>query len=219
MEATGERLVLRADVPDYPLSLVRSLEVLTDSPLVRLEYEIRNTSDQPVPYLYSAHPLLALDEPMVLELLTGQPVHNAFGRNLEEQSRSHWPWIHTLAGPERMDHIDPHGVADNYKVFVKATGMVTLRRIATGESLQLLFDSDALPWVGVCVNRWAWPHEGAADRWVAIEPTTAPTDDLSRADEVGWSRMLGPGEAHRWTLDIVLHDGREELAVSETPHG
>ena len=219
MDATDGRLVLQADFADYPLSLVRSLEVLADAPRVRLEYEIRNKSDQPLPYLYSAHPLLALDEPMSIEISTGQLVHNAFGRTLETQACSHWPWVQTAAGRERMDHIEPEGAADNYKVFVKATGMVTVRRTATGESLQLLFDSSALPWVGVCVNRWGWPHEGAADRWVAIEPTTAPTDDLGRAHEAGWSRTLDPGDTHRWTLEIVLQDSCGERTVSETSHG
>jgi galactose mutarotase-like enzyme len=204
VEATDEHLVLQAGFANYPLTLVRSIEVLTDAPVVRLEYEIRNKSDRPLPYLYSAHPLFALDETMSVEIATGQLVLNAFGQGLDPQARSHWPWVRTGAGIERIDHIEPEGAVANYKVFVTSTGTVTLRRTASGESLQFLYDASALPWIGLCVNRWGWPHEGALDRWVAIEPTTAPTDELSRAVEAGWARTLAPGDAHQWTFDMVL---------------
>jgi hypothetical protein len=219
VESADDHLVLQADFADYPLTLVRSIQVFTDAPMVRLEYEIQNKSDRPLPYLYSAHPLFALDETMFVEISAGQVVLNAFGKVLAPEARSHWPWVRTTAGLEPMDQIEPEGVVDNYKVFVKSTGMVTLRRSATGESLQLLFDSAALPWVGLCVNRWGWPHQGALDRWVAIEPSTAPTDFLSRAIEAGWSRVLAPGDAHRWTLDMVLRDQLDALDGSANSHG
>lgn len=212
-------LVLRADYPDHPLSLVRSLEVTDCGHVLRVAYELRNKSSAALPYLYSAHPLFSLTQPLFVEMPLGQPVRNAFGRSLDCEGRSFWPWVQTAAGSESIDLIRPDDPADNYKVFVKSTGVVALRNVLTGDGLRLLFDPMALPWVGVCVNRRTWPHDGAIDQWVAIEPTTAPTDDLTHAQLAGWSRDLAPGAVHRWTFKVVLEGQSVEIDENLMAHG
>jgi hypothetical protein len=50
--------------------------------------------------------------------------------------------------------------------------------------VRFTFDPEKIPYVGICFNLDAWPSTGEKARWVAIEPSTGPTDKLDEADQI-----------------------------------
>jgi galactose mutarotase-like enzyme len=204
VKTSTHRLELSSEVEGYPLTLVRSLELPGTSSVLRLDYKLSNHAPQALPYLYSAHPLFALSDRMMIEMPAGNAVLSAFGESLEAGGWSEWPWCQGKSEKHRVDLISAKGAPDNFKVFVRSSGSVTLRSISSGRGVRFRFDPELLPWVGVCVNRRSWPEIGAPDTWIAIEPTTAPTDDLRTAQAGGWAREIAPGSVHEWSMELTL---------------
>jgi galactose mutarotase-like enzyme len=213
VKTSAQRLELSSEVEGYPLTLVRSIELSGTSSALRLDYELSNHGPQTLPYLYSAHPLFAMSDRMMIEMPAGSAVLSAFGDTLETGVWSEWPWCQGKSGKHRVDLISAKGAPDNFKVFVRSSGRVTLRCASSGRGVMFRFDPELVPWVGVCVNRRSWPEVGARDTWIAIEPTTAPTDDLLTAQVGGWAREIRPGSVHEWSLELTL------LRCGEGPSG
>jgi hypothetical protein len=75
----------------------------------------------------------------------------------------------------------------------------------TGPTGGIRFDwsGAGIPAFGLWLDYGGWPP-GAPVHQVALEPTTAPADDLTQAEAMGHARQLAPGETHRWSVRITL---------------
>ena len=56
---------------------------------------------------------------------------------------------------------------------------------------------------GLWLDYAGWPP-GAPVHQIALEPTTAPVDDLAQADRIGKARLLAPGKSHHWSVRITM---------------
>ena len=219
-ESTPLRLVLHAGDQGNPLSLTRAIVLDPKEPLMRLHYELKNTSSHDYAYLYSAHPLFAFEGNAEIEVPGTPDVVASFGPSLVPGHQSKWPHAGNPSGHlRRLDHVAKVGPTENYKVFVRSTGWCTLATAPRGRKLRLEFDHETFPWLGICVNRGAWPHPDRGESWIAIEPTTSPTDDLPSAVRAGQARNLAPGQVARWLFSMRLEDGPTfERSHEENPY-
>jgi hypothetical protein len=80
-----------------------------------------------------------------------------------------------------------------------------LERAQAGVRIEVQFDAQRSPWLGLWLCYGGWP-EGNANRQqcVALEPCTAPMDSLAEAMAAGQARRLGPGESDEWGMRILV---------------
>lgn len=190
---------------DHPLLVRKSIKLAVDRPCLYIRYQLRNRSDHPYRYLYSAHPLFAWRSDARLVLPAGAPMSVAFGGGIAaDGSSGHWPWLPGCTSPFDVSYVPFHGDRVNYKVFVRSSGSCTLQFAGCDQELTMQYSPARLTWLGICVNRGAWPDRAAQESWIALEPATAPADSLIDAIARGEESVLGPGQATSWTLRLKL---------------
>ena len=199
----GHSATMTADATSLPLRMERTLRLRGSSLL--LGYRVRNTGTAEVPYVWSAHPLFAVD-PGDRIVLPGSVdevrVEGSGGRRLGlAGGRVEWPGrfhLDEVPGPEA-------NVGDKLYAAAPPEGWAALERVRAGIRLEVHFDPAILLWLGLWICYGGWP-EGAAVRGycVALEPCTAPADSLARAIDDGHARKLAPGEAHSWSIELRM---------------
>jgi hypothetical protein len=70
--------------------------------------------------------------------------------------------------------------------------------------VRLSFDPQEIPFVGICFNLNAWPFTGEKARWVAVEPSTGPTDKLDESDRMCEIRNFTPQRPVTFTFTLTL---------------
>jgi hypothetical protein len=200
-----------------PYEFRRTLS-LPEPGTVHLDYTVRNHGSAGFAWLWSAHPLLAAEPGMRIDL-PGQPeltkefgLSNRIGADDETGRKGHldayvWPFVRGAdAARNDLRRLDfPHPpVTDKVIARGLAEGRVALHASGDSERLTFRFDPLALPYVGVCVNMGAWPDPHTPGRWVALEPATGGTDRLDEAFERGECGWLDRGGVATWRLDISV---------------
>jgi galactose mutarotase-like enzyme len=217
LESTVDAVTTAVDGVALPYTFHRTVSLPAPG-TVRLDYRIRNHGRTGFAWLWSAHPLLAAEPGMRVEL-PGEPsltkefgLSNRIGPDDDTGLRGHlsrhvWPYVRGADGRlndlRRLDFPQPP-VTDKVVARVLDEGWAALAVPASGERLTIRFDPVTLPFLGVCVNLGAWPATGEPGRWVAIEPSTGSTDRLDEAHARGECGWLEPGATRSWHLELVL---------------
>ena len=203
LEATGRS-------PDFKLH--RKIALHAMQPSVKITYHLFNTGQQPWPWLWCAHPLLAVEHGMRIGLCAGQEMLLPGDERGVEASTRGWPELCAANG----ELIDLEGVYANedrpegfcQKVFVRSTGQASIYAPDGSERLEFSFDDAELPWIGLWINNLGWCGNGSEPYLnLGIEPATSPHDHLTDAVEAGEARWLEPGQASSWALSISLQEG------------
>jgi galactose mutarotase-like enzyme len=185
---------------------------------IHLSYRVENHSSSPVPYLWCAHPLLAIEPGMQIILPTGTPMFNRGGSGVDRNDFL-WP---QMADGKRMDQI-PHPSSPDFqpyaiKMFTAAHAIheVTISSADGRESLSLQWNPQQVPHLGLWLNVMAWSGSGSAPYFnLGIEPTTAAHDSLSDAHATASARELLPGQTHTWEMTARI----TAMAKATSPHG
>lgn len=195
-----------------------SRELLLDNSKITFKYSVTNIGAAPITYVWSAHPLFAINEDMKIEI-TGNPKMSkefgyggrigADGENWYEGHLTEhvWPRVFGADGQvSDISEISLHKVLTD-KVVLEAPidGLVVLRKLASGRSLTMKFSPVETPFLGICYNFGAWPLTGEPATWVALEPTTGKTDRLDECVELDCARVLEPDSSATWSLEIELN--------------
>jgi galactose mutarotase-like enzyme len=175
-----------------------------------LSYRVTNVGQEPVHYGWSAHPLFAVDRGDRIDLPASvKQVHveGSAGQRLGPRHFKHaWPQA-ASDGRKAIDLSTAGGIADGVgdKLFAEAPeeGWAALERVQPGLRVEVQFDPERSPWLGLWLCYGGWP-EGRANRQqcVAIEPCTAPVDSLAEAIATGQARRLEPGKSDEWPMRI-----------------
>jgi galactose mutarotase-like enzyme len=213
VEQRGEREVkLTATGKVLPLRLERTLE-LEDGAL-RIAYRLENVGEVEAPYVWSAHPLFAVDEgdaivlPDSVRQVTVEG--SAQGRLGAKGDVAGWPEARLKDGGSvdlsRAGKIND-GTGDKVYLAAPKEGWAAIERRRAGVRVQVGFHLYHAPYLGLWLCYGGWP-EGEANRQqsVAIEPCTAPGDSLAEALERGWARMLAPGQSSIWGMTIAVSE-------------
>ena len=193
-----------------PLRLERKLTI--EESTLRIDYHLKNVGEAETPYVWSAHPLFAVDEgdaivlPASVKELT---VEGSAGKRLGAKgSVVTWPLAETPSGA-RLDLSRAGKVDDRVgnKIFGAApkAGWAAIERRQVKVRVQMNFDAALTPYLGLWLCYGGWPEEQEQrQQCVALEPCMAAGDSLAEAMERGWARSLRPGQSANWWLTIAI---------------
>ncbi len=220
VDSTDHGVVLHADSTSRPLRLTRRAE-LADSSLI-LDYTLSNLSDSSATWLWSAHPLLRVEEGDLILLpdeIKKVIVEYCSTDQFQQRSHIEWPCARTLSGTtvdlSRVEAID--GVTA-YKLFAQMgkAGLASLYRRRTGQGLAFRFNPSELPFLGLWICSGAWPERNGRKQYtVALEPTTADFDSLAAAQRNGRACNLGGRGSRHWKLEVQLLGASSSLSAEE----
>jgi hypothetical protein len=184
-----------------------------DGACLVLEYSVENRGDESQSLLYCAHPLLHVqraDRILLPAEVRGVAVEGSAGGRLGRRGdRVAWPSPKT--GEDLSVMGPPDGLqADKLFAGPLAKGWCALVRPPIDEGIEITFDAEVLPWLGLWICRAAWPEHGREKQYtVGFEPASAPVDSLADAERAGTAWLLAPGERREWTIGFRLGTQRE----------
>lgn len=207
-EVQGEELTLEVAGVHLPYLLRRKTRLAGS--VVELEYEITNLSDKSFKYLWSAHPLLAIEAgaeivlpPDVSEVLVDYSAGHRFaiGKTIS------WPRASATNGkPGTLNEISGPQQKTADKLFTPrlSQGHCGLRFPHTGEAVFFRFDPRLVPFLGLWICQGGFPTEGLSEFTVALEPCSGRPDSLVTAIARGECPELSAHATHRWWLHVEI---------------
>jgi galactose mutarotase-like enzyme len=193
-EVTGEGDVLvarwRSSRWDWALERRLRLEGAT----VEAAYRIENRGSRPLPFLWSIHPLLALEPDSTVELVQPAEVRITAAIGFDrppEPPPDRWTVADITAGTALKAYARMEGAGK------------ALARQPDSASLRMEWDLVAAPVAGVWLDFGGWPAEAPVHQ-VAIEPTTSEDDDLCSAIAASRAKVVEAGEAATWSVRMIL---------------
>ena len=206
-------LTLAVDNVELPFRFERTLTLEAGIGPLIASYELTNRSDSPLPYLWAAHPLLAVEPGNTIRLPAGTRMTSTGGTGLEFAGNAAlfaWPMAR-LASGQAIDFSRVPDRAAKFAMKFFATGMspgrIELVDKDQHASLQLSLDGVEIPCCGLWLNYGGWSGAGTSPYFnVGIEPTSSPHDDLSVALRQQSARVLQESQTARWQLTILEGD-------------
>ena len=202
----------------WPYTFSRSLRL--DGPFAVAEYRLEVFGDRPLPILWSMHALLALEpgSRLVVEPAGMARVTHHGGFRLP-------PAAHAVAWPDGaplpLDVVDSVEAGRAAKLYVDAPPVMRVAATGTdGAELRFEWDRAFAPALGIWLDYGGWPAGEEGRHQVALEPTTAPDDDLASAMAADRARVIKPGEPVSWTvaLELVPGSGTADATEGESTH-
>lgn len=202
----GDALVAEWEGLHWPYRLRR--EMLAAGPTLRVDYVLENRGSVALPFLYSMHPLLRLPVGARIEVvgLTSVLVTHAAGLRLPGLPRRvGWPLAIGGDGePIVLDLVRVPTAGTAVKLYGGPDGTAGDRlpgqaavTLPDGSGLGLAWDSALAPALGLWLDDGGWPPgEGRVQH--ALEPTTAPDDDLAGAITHAREMRVGAGGRVAW---------------------
>lgn len=177
---------------------------------VRAIYRLENRGQVKVPYLWCAHPLIAIEPGMQIVLPKGGEMRLDGGVNVPVGQQFSWPDLPGLTAVDMIPAVDAPGFKPfAAKMFTAANAVdsVALRTADGKESLALQWNRADAPFLGLWLNGRAWSGCGSAPYFnLGIEPATAPFDLLTDALADGSGRWIAAGETRTWEMVLSLQD-------------
>lgn len=216
-ERDGDALLMQVRGTALPYALTRRVHLRRST--VVLDYELASTGASPFPWLWSAHPLLAVepDARILLPEDVGSVYVNA---SVDEDLGRHgdivsWPIARRRDGTNRdLSWLAPRSVALADKLFTPrlTRGWCAVYLPRPDLHLAFRFDPEVVPYVGLWICQGGWPEDRPPKHYtVALEPCTGRPDSLAEAAARGEAQLLEPGATRRWTLELVAGAGRPEV--------
>lgn len=208
-------VVMSVSGDPYPFKLRRILRLESDSATLSAQYELENTGDAPLPYIWAAHALVTIEPGMKLMFPDGTQVNcvDANGFELAEPGKPfEWPTLRMKSGNEvdlsvMPDPKDSKAAGFATMLFTEPLreGWVALNTSDGSEQFRFLFDKDHVPRVGVWQNRNRWSGSGSAPYFnMGIEPSTGPTGSLAEVHQAGTAHVLDAGQTREWVIVVSL---------------
>lgn len=220
VDSLDRGVVLHADSTSRPLRLTRRAELVGAS--LVLDYSLFNFSDSPATWLWSAHPLLRVEEDDLILLpneIKDVTVEYCSTAQFQQRSSIGWPQARTLLGTMiDLNRVPARDGMTAYKLFAQMgnAGWASLYRRRTGQGLVFRFNPSETPFLGLWICSGAWPERSTQKQYtVALEPTTADFDSLSAAQRNGRIHSLEGGRLRRWNLQVELLGASSSVNVEE----
>ena len=191
-----------------PYTFSRTITLLADSAVIRTNYEVVNKAEQSMKYVWSLHPLLAIEPGMELHLPHSARFHVAGSTpqdliSLEQNVQYpfaaaglNFPALpETSAGCALKIWSDPLPAGEGWAALS-----------ATDGELKMRWDVALLPQVAVWMNFGAWAADGGTPYYnLGLEPCIGAQDSL--ADAVTRYQLFATLPSHdskTWWLEIEL---------------
>ena len=164
--------------------------------VLEFSYRVENRGQFPIQYLWSAHPLISVQDEYELVLPPGNLTFSTFPPN---GSTYEWP---TFEGKCLSREWISQGTT--FKVFIAGLteGWCELR--LPTHTLRFVFDLNMVPVVGIWLNNFGFPSgDEQAFRCIAVEPCTSPSDLLDDLDPRPYPRIAAY-ETATWSLRLSI---------------
>jgi galactose mutarotase-like enzyme len=203
-------LALAVEDADLPFRFQRTLSLASGTGPLTASYELTNRTDRPLPYIWAAHPLLAIEPGDTIHLPRGARVSSTGQIGIEfapHELPFAWPNV-VLKSGALLDLSKVPAPTDRFAVKLFAedappTGIQIGNR-NKGESIRLSAIQPHACYIGLWLNYGAWSGANTEPYFNAgIEPTTSPYDDLSLACQNRAASELPPRQTHRWRLTVT----------------
>jgi galactose mutarotase-like enzyme len=207
---SGTELTLSADGFSLPLRFSKTLRL--DGNRLGVSYSVRNLGSEPLEYVWSAHPLFVVEQgdrivlpSSVQEVVVEGSALNRLGIHGTKHT---WPKT-TLADQEICDLGLVGNAADEIgdKLFTAAPaeGWCAIERKRLERRIELHFDAQQLPYLGLWICYGGWPERQEKRQYcVALEPCTAEGDSLAIAANERRARQLAPAGEDHWSLVLQV---------------
>jgi galactose mutarotase-like enzyme len=172
---------------------------------LRILYQVENIGSIVQSFLYACHPLFAVSAgdliflpSEVRELRLDYSRGNRFGST---GTTIAWPESQTGIRVDIAGNCDAR-TAEMFYTARLSEGRCGIYRSATGQTLDIRFDPQRLPYLGVWLCYGGWPdgEPGPRQYAVALEPTTSGCNTLSAAQRSGSAVTLDVGETFNWEI-------------------
>jgi len=219
-----------------PYSSERTITLSAGSARIRFEYAVHSHADAPLQFIWSAHPLLAIEPGMSLRLPPAATFNCGSSipadlfpadSGLRFPSQSPAAPSHPAEGQASAagtsqsaeDHAPAAGGGVNLASLPDAGARIALKlwsdplaegwaalRARDGE-LRMSWDPVLLPQVGFWINLGAWAGDGGAPYYnLGLEPCMGAQDSLAEAVQRKLFGSLPPHGSRAWWLEVELSD-------------
>ena len=204
-DRNGDRATLTWTGRRMPYLFNREVRV-EDTGRVTMAYQATNRGGAPLPFLWSAHPLLPLTEHTRLHLPRDARMRVDAAHSLDVEIGSGHAWPVLMAGELQANMSRPATLDRSFacKLFLDLpAGPIVAALEEEDAKLEVAFDGSAVTHFGLWINNRGWtPFEGGRPyRNLGFEPCIGAPDSLAKAlgewDGAAW---LAPGETREWTL-------------------
>ncbi len=175
----------------------------------KIDYLVENNEEEPLPYVWAAHPLLNVEEGDEIYLTDEiQKVFLYWANDLSLGKKGdslEWPFI-----DDKNDYskIPDRNFGKAVKLFssrLKEPGWATLHKTKNRESFLISFDCNNIPYLGIWLCYGGWPENNSVKHFtVALEPTNACCDSLANAIENNACEILQPHQKNEWKIEFVV---------------
>jgi galactose mutarotase-like enzyme len=191
-----------------PYTFARNITITENSACLRIDYEVKNKSDQPINYVWCIHPLLAIEPGMELYL----PVSTRFnvagtspGDLLSSTQNLQYPFeVPGLKLPSLPETSAERAIKVWSDPLPSGEAWATLR--AHDGEFRMRWDATLLPQIAVWMNFGAWAADGGTPYYnLGLEPCIGAQDSL--ADAVTQYHLFATLPSHgskTWWLEIEL---------------
>ncbi len=183
-----------------------------------IDYNLVNLSGCTLNYIWSAHPLLAVEEgdriiiPECVDKLLVNWASDAeigtFGQYIE------WTSLNSDSNGRNYFKIKSKDTGIALKGFTDSLdkGFAVLYRPLKNESILISFDSKKLPYLGIWLCYGGWPVDSNKKHFtVALEPASGRPDSLSEAIKRNECSVIGINEEKNWQIEFSLWEGMPEI--------
>jgi len=194
-QRTNDSIVTTVKGKVLPYTFVREI-TLNDQSLT-FSYAIENTGQESFKGFWSAHPLFHAVEGMQILISGNPPMTKEFsfsgrmgsdGANGYSGHLDKYKWPNTIGESGKSYDLSQitltEPLTDKVVIATPDDGEITLLNPRHKCAIRFTLDPQEIPYVGICFNLDAWPFNGAKARWLAIEPSTGPTDKLDESDQM-----------------------------------
>ena len=209
-EIAGEQLCLATDFRSLPLRFTKRIKLQENT--VRLDYDATNLSSSSVKFLWSAHPLLAVEPGAEIilpnEVKEVEVAWSAEGRLGKPGSLCTWPKTSDRSGRTvRLNRIVSPSAGTAEKLFTArlTEGFCGMVLSQGKEAIAFRFDPLFVPYVGIWICQGGWPTSRPAKHFtVALEPCNGRPDSLEEAVKRNECATLRSGESIQWWMEIAV---------------
>lgn len=182
---------------------------------IEISYSLKNNSYRPFDYIWSAHPLLEIDEEdeiLLPEKIDEVSLYYSAKEKQVKKVKAGWPFMNS--DETDFSIVQPRNRDLAMKLFAEnvETGSAGLYRKKHDETILFGFDAKKTPHLGLWLCYGGWPENAEIGSYtVALEPTTASFDKLSEAIDKGQNRSIKPGEVNTWEMSVKILNGKAEI--------
>lgn len=199
--------------------------VRLEANVVVLSYEIMNTESEQFAFLWSAHPLLAV-EPGCRVVLPEEVSQVFVNWSREERlgkfgDSCGWPIAAAKDGEEvDLSELRNRSARTADKLFTSrlSSGYCAVRYPLRNEEIVFEFDPDLVPYLGIWICQGGWPSLTRGHFTLGLEPCTGCPDSLCEAMNRGTSDVLQPGQQKKWELRLKIRSAFARAIVGSNAH-